>query len=262
MLNITCNLDHHKYRLPNSIGIIAYSGKDWRNNLVLSTSKLVFLLKTIASTSSYVSETHVYHPHDENIDFVKSYFDNVHTHGISPPMEIDCDTMIHPIGKYAMLEQRWRDFDYVFFNEGDQVIFSKDLNKYISCLNDSNYLSPHRIERDFNKSNSNDQPIVIHNEIKYVLYNFPKKRDGKFFKCESFWESYGAAWIARKESVVKADFTQPPNNGLHMPCLAMFNELDALKTVRFWDFFVDHLSGYSNALEKSGHNIENLPNCW
>jgi hypothetical protein len=263
MLNITCNIDKYEVaKIPNSIGIIAYSGKDWRNNLLLSTSKLVFLLKTVASTSSYVTETHVYHPADENLDFIKDYFANVFTHGINPPMETDNDNLIHPIGKYAMLEKRWDDFDYVFFNEGDQVIFSKNLSEYINCLDDSNYLSPHRLERDFNKSNSNNQPIVIHNNIKYVLYNLPKSRGEQFFKCKTFWESYGAAWIAKKESVNKADFTRPGNSSLHVPCLSMFNAVEALKTSNCWNFFVDHLSGYNNALSKEGYDIEALPNCW
>jgi hypothetical protein len=263
MLKITYNIEQYKpIKIPKSIGIIAYSGKDWRNNLSLSRSKLVFLLKSIASTSSYVTETHVYHLIDENISFIKDYFDNVYTHAINPTMEIDSGTMVYPIGKYALLEQRWKDFDYIFFNEADQVIFSNNLNKYICHLNESNYLSPHRFEKDFNKKNSNGQPIVKFNDIKYVLYNLPKTRNGIFFKCRSFWESYGAAWIAKNESVTKVDFTKPTNNGLHIPCLAMFNQLTTLKTANFWDFFVEHLSGYSNALEKGGIDIENLPSCW
>jgi hypothetical protein len=263
MLKITSSLKTHKPKtIPNSIGIVAYSGRDWRNELKPSRSKLVFLLKTIASTSSYVSETHVYHPHDENLSFVKDYYPNVYTHGINPPMEIDCGTMVYPIGKYAMLENLWSNFEYVLFNEGDQIIFSNNLHEYIGHLNESNYLSPHRLEKDFNGSNSKNQPIVTYEDVKYVLYNLPKKRKGLFFNCENFWESYGAAWIAKKESVMKADFTKPPKNGLHIPCLSMFNELKALKTANHWDFFVNHLSGYSNALEKSGHNIENFPNYW
>lgn len=271
MIKTTCNIEYHSNdikKIPNSIGIIAYCGKDWRTGLSKTNSKLIYLIKTIASLSQYVTETHVYHTEDENINFITDHFNKVFTHAINPPMEIDAidgkiEVLVHPIGKYALLEQEWANFDYVFFNEGDQVIFSKNLQDYIYQLNDYNYLSPHRLERCFRKTNYNKHPLVMYNSVKYVLYNLPKDRTNPLVtECKTFWESYGAAWIAKTNSVLKADFTQPVESGLHVPCLSMFNTLTALKTNNYWDFFVDHLSGYRNALEKGGHDIENFPNCW
>jgi hypothetical protein len=210
-----------------------------------------------------LSEVHIYHIKNDDIKFITKYFDNVFTHEINPPIEIDTGISVYPIGKYAMLEKKWINFDYIFFNEGDQIVFTNNISKYLIELNEKNYLCPHRLERDFNNKNRNGHKTTYFNKIKYVVYNFPKQKEKIFYKCNTFRESYGAAWIAKKEGVIKSNFNEPPNNSsLHIPCLSMYNSLSALKTFNIWDFFVDHLGGYSNALNACGLSIDDFPDRW
>jgi hypothetical protein len=269
MMKTRHDIEYHSSKvdkIPNSVGIVPYSDRWWRSdnkNYSASLSKLVHLIKSISSLSMYVTETHLFCADKEKVQFLCNYFHNLFIHEVDPGTDVDTNRPVFPFGKYALLRDFWKHFKYVFYNESDQVIFSNRLGAYLTQLDDSNYLSPHRFERDFRRSNCRNQPIVKYNEINYVHYNAPRHTSNELVtKCQTFKESYGAAWIAKSESVKKADFNLPEGDGLHAPCLAMFKKLTALKTSQCLDFFADHLGGYSNALEVAGFDIENFPNCW
>lgn len=263
MLKIEIDLNYHNdeiAKIDNSIGIIPYCNVDWRDK-ECNVSKVVLLLKTIASLSAYVSEIHIYcNEKLDELTFIKRYYPFIYFHYLDLDLELDNNVMVYPIGKYAMLDGLWKEYEYVFFTEADQVFFSKNLN--VSKLNSECYISPHRFERCFNNCNKNKKTIY-YNSIKYNLFNEPKEiLDDDFFICSNFVESYGAAWIAKKEAVENVDFKNNYNSSLHVPCLAMFNSLKSLKTRNYYDFFVDHLSGYKNSLNKSNIDFEKFPICW
>lgn len=253
-------------KIPHSVGIVPYFGGDWRTGKPKTPYRLIYLIKTLASLLQHVDEVHIYHVEKDRIDFISNLFPNTYLHILNPPLEKDGGTTVYPIGKYAILDGVWKKFEYIFFTESDQVILSRNLWALVKSLPNESYLSPHRFERDYRNANLKNHHPIYYNETKYILYNSPTSEaldnSDTMVQCENFWESYGAAWVARTVDVKKIDFSPTDGNGLHAPCLRMFERLTAWKTKNPYNFFVDHLSGYANALNAAGLSIDDFPYCW
>jgi len=67
---------------------------------------------------------------------------------------------------------------------------------------------------------------------------------------------------SKKNIIKKIDFNKFPDNALHAPCRALFENSKALKTKNVFDFFVDHLSGFDKEISKIGHSIKYFPGLW
>lgn len=265
MLNIENTfLNYFPEKLPNSVGIVCFHTGDWRTGKDKSCVNFVYIIKTLASLSEYVDKIFLYVCED-GMEFLCKLYEKLEVRKINPLQEYDDNKLVYPIGKYALLDKPWKGYDFVFFTESDQVIYSRGLLKFVSQLNDCQYLSPHRLERRYKHFNQNGQPIVKFDGNEYVLYNHSNTTlipFGDFWLAIDFRSSYGAAWIAKSNLLDIVDFNQYSQKSLHTPSLVMFDTFQALKTKNVFDFFVDHLSGLDNALSQDGYSIQSFPGKW
>lgn len=253
----------------NSIGIVCFYGGDWRTGCKFKSYNVVYLIKTIASLLLHVEEVIVYVCED-GLDFLSHMFDRVSVRAIEVPEERDiCDgevKLVRPVGKYALIEESWSKYDFVFFTESDHVVYSNNLAQMADRLQNNQFLSAHRFEQDYLSYNHHGQPKVCFDDKKYVLYNDYEEEFSDFDDCfvtaETYRASYSAAWMARCSSLKNIDFNKYENKSLHSHSLVMFESLQCLKTKCRFDFFVDHLSGFDNALKKGGMDIGNFPGRW
>lgn len=256
-------------KVPNSIGLICFRATDWRTGKITKIHTVVYLIKTITSLLFCVDNVIVYVCED-GLDFIASLFDNVIVKKIEVPKEYDFNNgeikIVKPVGKYALLHNDWVAYDYVFFTESDHVIYSRSLKDIVQQLDDCQYLSAHRFELKHKQYNQHGQPIIIFDGHQYVLYNEYNEDfteyGSNFVLAKTYKASYSAAWIAKSGALKKVDFDRFGNKALHCPCLATFDTLQCLKTKFHFDFFVDHLSGFDNALKEAGLDIAMFPGRW
>jgi len=256
------SLKYKPETIPNSVGIVCFHKKDWRTGKNKSPVNIVYLLKTLSSISPMVNKVFLY-VSENGMNFIESFYENVEVKVINVPKELDDGKEVYPVGKYGLQEKSWLEYDYVFFTESDQIIYSKNLYNYIKNLSEYEYLSPHRLQHTLNK---NDEKLIVAFDYKnYIVCNNFKSElidlNG-FIIAKTFRSSYGAAWIAKKTLLKKIDFNKFPDNALHAPCRALFENSKALKTKNVFDFFVDHLSGFDKEISKIGHSIKYFPGLW
>ena len=266
MLNLTKNFTSFStQKIPKCLGIISFYSGNWREKENKKIVNHVYLIKTISSLTQYVDKIILYVCED-GLDFLLNLFENLEIKKIFVPKELESDKLVYPVGKYGLLDRAWENYDFVFFTESDQIIYSNNLYQIASKLSNNQYLSPHRLEKKYKNYNQKfNQQIIIYDNLDYVLYNhFPNQ----FIDLNDFWEaktfisSYGASWIARTSFIDNLDFNKKSNCSLHIPCKVLFESGHALKTKNIFDFFVDHLSGFDNALSQAGYSINSYPGKW
>lgn len=256
-------------RIDNSVALVCFHGIDWRTGDRVKSYNVVYLIKTIASLLLHVDEVLVYVCED-GFDFLTSMFDRVTVKKINVPEETDISDgtkkSVRPVGKYCLLNKDWESYDFVFFTESDHVVYSNKLRYLTRKIGDNQFLSSHRLEQDYLSLNSHGQPKVVFDEKKYILYN---DYEGEFSEydhdlvvADTYRSSYSAAWIARSSSLKTIDFNRFNEKSLHSHSLAIFDGLQCVKTKFRLDFFVDHLSGFDNALRNGGLDVANFPGRW
>ncbi len=265
-----CFHDYLEYdKIPNSIGIVGFHPTEWRVGDISKAHNIVYLIKTLASLEMHVDQIILY-VCVEGFEFIGKLFDNVQVKMIDVPEEIEGhvsgDKTVRPVPKYALLENEWHNYEFVFFTEADHVIYSKNLNSILNEIDNSQYLAAHRFEQKYQKYNQQGQPITQFNNQQYVLYNDWEKEfnhyNANLMTANTYRASYSAAWIARSSALKNVNFNRFEKKALGSPCISVFDTLQCLKTKNRFSFFVDHLSGFDNALKEGGLHIKIFPGKW
>jgi hypothetical protein len=255
--------------IPDCLGVIAFCRRNWRQEYAFfKPNAITYLIKTVFSLRRYVTECRVFVATDADMALVQALALGVELERVDVTPEPLAGVDVLPVGRVALSRLSTAGFQYVLFTEADQIVHIRDPGRLAAIVDDHCYAVPHRIERDYKGANRHGQPRVRFNGADYVVWNYPSAgetrlpRGDGFFAAPTRRVAYGAAWLARAEANAKADFLGRTDDPLAHPCHALFGVMEAVKTKDVFEFFVEHLSGFDNALAAFGLRIEDYPNFW
>lgn len=190
-----------------------------------------------------------------------------------------CHLNIDPMFNPANMNRRFQsliksspdiwDTEYVFFTESDQIVYIRDLQKLLSIIdaNKNVYIVPQRFEqierhrvqdRKDQFGVKDDRFLEFDGVLKegdniYTVANEPPYDKNRVMYNDEFYlnfeegPAYGAAFLCHKDLFMKTEFTdstyQPTetsagHNLLYHP------DSKCIKALDFYEFYVDHLSGF------------------
>ena len=251
------------------LGVIAFCRRNWRQEYAaFKPNAITYLIKTVFSLRRYVTQCRVFVATDADLALVQALPLGVELERVDVAQEPLAGVDVLPVGRVALSRLNSEGFQYVLFTEADQIVHIRDTGRLVAVVDDHCYAVPHRIERDYKGANRHGQPRVRFNGADYVVWNYPGEGETRpllgdgFFAAPSRRIAYGAAWLAQAEAITKVDFLGPTHDPLAHPCHALFGAMEAVKTTDVFEFFVEHLSGFDNALAAFGLRIEDYPNFW
>lgn len=179
----------------------------------------------------------------------------------------DIDPIFNPANMNRAVQQMNIEEDYIFFTESDQIIYYKNLDLLLDTIDkDKNiYIVPQRFEQipanrvqdrkdRFGVSDNRFitwRGLLWQDNNPYVVANDPAgdevEYDNTFYRNFQEGPAYGAAFLCHKDLFMKAtfhdSFYQPTETSAGHDLLNIPESI-CLKTTDYFDFFVDHLSGW------------------
>ncbi|QEH33011.1 hypothetical protein OJF2_15060 [Aquisphaera giovannonii] len=255
--------------IPESLGVVAFCRRNWRQEYsAVKPNAIIYLIKTVASLRRYVTRCRVLVGTDADLALVRALSLGVEVERIAVAPEPLGEVDVLPVARAGLASLDASGSRYVFFTEADQIVHIRDPGRLAGVVDDRRYAVPHRIERDYKGANRRGQPRVRFNSADFVVWNHPGEGEARppigdgFFRAATPRIAYGAGWLARADAVSRIDFLGPTDDPLAHPCHALFDAMEAVKTTDVFEFFVEHLSGFDNALAAFGLRIEDYPSFW
>lgn len=177
---------------------------------------------------------------------------------------LDCQTcllpsisMLLPAALVAMVQRAALPFEYLYYSEGDQIVHFNPSIDLFALLDHESYVAPHRFEKLYHEWGADRGVVLEYNGDRYVAVNNQLDKTpvrSKFYNCSEPFSAFGGAYLCSKDlfSKIEPTFTTllpiEHASGFDIFDVARFK----LKSVDFFDFFVEHLSGYDNHKKLAG----------
>lgn len=229
----------------------------------------LFLRLTVESLVDKVDKVLLFYAFDEDLDYTRSVANKVEYVKLNKPLSHTNLTCLSSVQLREIAIER--GYEYVYLTDSDQVLHTKNIQRWLPYLDEFVSLHPHRLDQ---VAIADDREVDINNRI--VRFNTPKDSiiefdsvmkfgdnpyvfsntmsDQKltpykkhFYICDTIHEAYGSAYLATTKNLLGCDFNAHDGAEMeHGNGRALFHRPDAkaLKTMKRKDFFVEHLSGY------------------
>lgn len=247
--------------------VVFYMGDCERNKRSSSRyqNRISYLKRTVSNALKYTERVCVFVCNDYDKHVVE---DNLRT---VECIQISCRTGSYLPCEACLYVQRHltdldlKDEDIIYFTEADHLLYVKNeiVDDMLTILrNDNVYASMHRMEeiyQDYGKDRGINCQLY---GINLVLANTTRNIDSmpsydnknQFYKSIHMHEAYAGAYLITANSYRKVRIN---NNGdLESPSLSCYDSLPCLKTKRFTDIYIIHLSGYEYHASLAGvHDV-------
>jgi hypothetical protein len=170
-------------------------------------------------------------------------------------LEVDCVPEMLPrtLCKWGQSELK-HHYDMIYVTEADQVL-SFD-QRVVRAVQDQYYLVPHRLEELGPKGEGKNRGLVVEYVGKnYVLPNGSPHGPADFYTPDHLYDRYGGAFLCTRYLFDSVEFKMWSTR-----CIEHITGIDisfvgrTLKTYRWEDFFVEHLSGREYHEKLGGKN--------
>lgn len=157
------------------------------------------------------------------------------------------DPALLPSSTLTILQREPLQADLLYYTEGDQLLSCSANFDYRSILDAGTYLVPHRLEEPYGNVGRDKGPLVRVGDREFVVANDQPEKSvfaNNFYVCQSEHSAFGGAYLCTREffNCVKFQFSQtfPVEHASGFDPFASSRQ--ALKTLRYLDFYVEHLS--------------------
>lgn len=254
-------------RLPNSMALIPYYGGNSSAVHCNRATNVIYFLKTFASMNKYFTKVVPFVQNDYDFDLLNKLPGKIN------PIKIECDPIYLPIYSLKHVQENEQEFpfDYIFYTEGDHILYCHDLPAMAAACNDNTYIMPWRFTRiPTNVAYASVKftemcPTIRFDDKTYEIRHYTQRRkEGRFFQLGSIVRAFSGCWLLNRHLFLKADFRRSRELPIEHACWSLFERgRIALKTSDPLDFFVDHLSGYEQTLRDSKNiHVKEIPGVW
>jgi len=227
-----------------------------------SEAKL-FLNLTLESLRSSFDDIIIFYRHDNDIENdIDAQWIKLETCAIH---EITYESAIR-LREYATKNS----YDIVYFTEADQILHCTDINKYLEYIeaNENLCINPHRfdqlpeideeyISKRLSRFDTPESSVVefdgklrCYNNRYIVSNTFVNQKFNLYnedlYYCDTDHEAYGAAYLTSVKLLNKIDYGAQKKNLENGSGRLIFRsgKSTTVKSRNYFDFFVEHLSGY------------------